>query len=160
MAEPFDWITPAINVLQKNRDILVANPVWESDPSGVERESVRRDGSHFVGRGFSDQCFLVDAERLAKPIYCYKHPAGDRYPMSDLGDIFEKRVDAYMRHKGLLRLTDPRVSYIHRGAEGTGYPSPPFWMRLRRRVQRFFSGTATVVSPVYEGRPKRQNISS
>jgi len=160
MAEPFDWITPAIDVFRKNRDILVANPLWESDPSGVERESLRRDGCHFVGRGFSDQCFLVDAERLAKPVYRYKHPTGDRYPMSDLGDIFEKRVDAYMRNEGLLRLTDPRASYIHRGVEGVGYPSPPLWMRLRRRVQKFFSRNVVVASSGYQGRPKGQNISS
>jgi len=160
MVEPFDWITPAIEVLQKQPDILVANPVWEKDPAGVERESLRRQGHHFVGRGFSDQCFLVDAERLAKPVYRYKHPAGDRYPMSDLGDIFEKRVDAYMRHKGLMRLTDPRASYIHRGVEGTGYPSPTLWMRLRRRVQRFFTPSVRAASSVSEGRPKQHNISA
>lgn len=139
MAEAFDWVTPALRALEKNSQILVANPLWASDPGGMERESIRREGHHFLGRGFSDQCFLVDAGRLAKPIYGYKHPAGERYPMSDVGDIFEKRVDAYMRHNGLLRLTDPRASYIHRGTEGTGYPAPPLWMRLRRRIQSLFT---------------------
>jgi hypothetical protein len=139
MAEPFDWITPALRVLGENTDILVANPVWASDPEGVEREAIRREGHHFVGRGFSDQCFLVDAARLARPVYKYKHPSGSRYPMSDVGDIFEKRVDAYMRNHGLLRLTDPRASYIHRGPEGSGYPTPPLWMRLRRKLQKLFA---------------------
>lgn len=139
MTEAFDWITPALRALEENSQILVANPFWASDPGGMEREAIRREGHHFVGRGFSDQCFLVDADRLAKPIYGYKHAAGDRYPMSDVGDIFEKRIDAYMRHNGLLRLTDPRASYIHHGAEGTGYPTPPLWMRVRRRFQRFLS---------------------
>ena len=160
MAEPVDWITPALRVLSENSDILVANPVWASDPAGVEREAIRREGHHFVGRGFSDQCFLVDAARLAQPVYKYQHPAGSRYPMSDVGDIFEKRVDAYMRHHGLLRLTDPRASYIHRGPEGSGYPTPPFWMRLRRRIQRLFTpGSAPGKAPA-KGFRKKHTISS
>lgn len=133
---PFDWISDAVAKLAGNRDILVVNPSWASDPEGASRESVRREGDHWVGSGFSDQCFLVDAKRMAAPIYKYTHEAGARYPMSDLGDIFEKRVDAYMRQHNLLRASDARVFYRHAGTEGQGYPRLPLVRRVLRKARR------------------------
>ena len=135
LLQPFDWISPALHKLNGNPDFLVANPTWASDLPGAARESLHRDGIHFVGYGFSDQCFLIDAARLAKPVYGFVHPAGVRYPMSDLGDIFEKRIDAYMRCTGLLRLTDPRAFYIHEGPEGMSYPKKPFILSIKNRLR-------------------------
>jgi hypothetical protein len=136
LATPFDWVSDAVAKLEADPTLLVANPSWGSDPTGAERESLRRDGDHWVGLGFSDQCFLADAKRLAAPIYGYQHDAGSRYPMSDLGDIFEKRVDAYMRHHNLLRISDTRVFYNHAGVEGAGYPRLPLLQRILRRGRR------------------------
>ncbi len=135
---PFDWISDAVAKLEADPRLLVANPSWASDPDGAQREALRRDGDHWVGVGFSDQCFLADAGRLAAPIYHYKHEAGGRYPMSDLGDIFEKRVDAYMRHHKLLRISDARVFYSHAGIEGKGYPKLPLLRRMLRKGRRLF----------------------
>ena len=56
--------------------------------------------------------------------------------MSDLGDIFEKRVDAYMRHQNLLRISDSRVFYNHAGVEGLGYPRLPLFRRLVRKGRK------------------------
>jgi hypothetical protein len=56
--------------------------------------------------------------------------------MSDLGDIFEKRVDAYMRHHNLLRLSDARALYNHAGVEGEGYPKLPLFSRMLRRGKK------------------------
>ncbi len=131
----FDWVTPALAKMEQDPRYLVANPSWASDPEGACRESIGREGPHWVGRGFSDQCFLVDARRLARPVYGYTHPDGARYPMSDLGDIFEKRIDAFMRKEGLLRITDSRVSYTHHGIEGLNYPKAPVWLRFRRKLK-------------------------
>lgn len=139
LVEPFDWITDALAKLEQNRNILVVNPSWASDPEGARRESQRREGDHWVGSGFSDQCFLADAKRLAAPIYGYKHEAGARYPMSDLGDIFEKRIDAYMRHHNLLRASDRRIFYRHAGVEGQGYPRLPLVRRLFRKARRLLA---------------------
>ena len=133
---PFDWISEAVAKLEADQSLLVANPSWASDPTGAHRESIRREGDHWIGMGFSDQCFLVDSTRLAAPIYRYKHEAGSRYPMSDLGDIFEKRVDAYMRHHKLLRISDARVFYNHAGVEGVGYPRLPLFQRVLRKGRR------------------------
>jgi hypothetical protein len=136
LAAPFDWVSDAVTKLEADPRILVANPSWASDPGGAQREAICRNGDHWLGVGFSDQCFLADAGRLASPIYHYKHEAGDRYPMSDLGDIFEKRVDAYMRHHNLLRLSDARVFYRHEGIEGQGYPRLPLLKRILRGGRR------------------------
>ena len=146
LLKPSDWITPALEMLRANPGCLVANPSWASDPVGAEREAVRKEGAYFLGHGFSDQCFLADASRLARPVYRFKHPAGDRYPMSDLGDIFEKRMDAYMRHENLLRITDSRVFYRHLGREGTGYPRAPLMQRVGRRILRVWRGASAIWS--------------
>jgi hypothetical protein len=77
----------------------------------------------------------VDAARLSGKFYGFNHPSGARYPLSELGAVFEQRVDAYMRHSGLLRLTDPRARYVHAGAEGLGYPKLPLWKRIQRKLK-------------------------
>lgn len=139
LVNPFDWVSDAVRKLDGDQSLLVANPSWASDPFGAERESLRRDGDHWIGSGFSDQCFLADSRRLAAPIYNYKHETGGRYPMSDIGDIFEKRLDAYMRHHGLMRISDARVFYAHAGVEGGGYPRPPIARRILRRGARLLA---------------------
>jgi hypothetical protein len=141
LVTPFDWISDALKKMEADQSILVANPSWASDPAGAEHEAQRRDGNYWIGSGFSDQCFLADSSRLAAPIYNYKHEAGDRYPMSDIGDIFEKRVDAYMRHHRLLRISDARVLYAHTGVEGQGYPQLPLARRILRRGARMLEMT-------------------
>jgi hypothetical protein len=136
LVTPFDWITDAVAKMESDPRILVANPSWASDPGGAQRESLRRDGHYWLGDGFSDQCFLAAASRLAAPIYRYKHSAGGRYPMSELGDTFEKRVDAYMRHHNLSRISDSRAFYNHAGVEGVGYPKLPLMKRILRKGRR------------------------
>ena len=136
LVTPFDWVTDAVAKMESDPRILVANPSWASDPEGAQRESLRRDGHYWLGQGFSDQCFLADAGRLAAPIYRHKHATGGRYPMSEVGDTFEKRVDAYMRHNKLSRISDSRAFYNHAGVEGLGYPKLPLMKRILRKVRR------------------------
>jgi hypothetical protein len=161
MEQPCDWVTPAIEKLRSNPLLLVANPAWASDPSGADREALLSEGPYRLGYGFSDQIFLVRAERLRRPVYGYQHPAGERYPMSDVGDIFEKRIDAFMRCEGLLRLTDTRAVYRHRGAEGTGYPRAAFWKRALRRMRGLGRSSGAwlqrVISPEKLGGGRRRS---
>jgi hypothetical protein len=160
MEQPQDWVTPAIDKLHANPLLLVANPAWASDPGGAEREALLSDGPYRVGYGFSDQIFLVRPDRLRGPVFGYRHPAGQRYPMSDVGDIFEKRVDAFMRCEGLMRLTDTRVFYRHCGPEGSGYPRAAFWKRALRRIHGLGSASSSlwnrVVSPEKMGLGRRR----
>lgn len=138
LVEAADWISPALEKLQSTPRYLVANPAWGTDPEAVEREAISKDGAYWVGHGFSDQCFLADAARLAQKVYGFEHASGSRYPLSGLGAVFEQRVDAYMRHAGLLRLTDPRARYTHKGPEGAGYPDLPLWKRIQRKIKTLF----------------------
>ena len=130
-----DWITPAVEKLESEPRFLIANPSWTADSSVIETEALFKSGEYFAGPGFSDQCFLASANRLAAKIYGFKHASGSRYPLSGMGEVFEQRIDAYMRNNGLLRLTDPRAQYIHRGPEGTGYPQLPLWKRVQRKFR-------------------------
>jgi hypothetical protein len=134
-----DWVTSALEKLQNEPRFLIANPAWTADSSAIESEALFKSGEYFAGNGFSDQCFLANANRLAAKIYGFKHPSGSRYPLSGMGEVFEQRIDAYMRTNGLLRLTDPRVQYIHHGPEGTGYPQLPLWKRVQRKLHNLLS---------------------
>ena len=92
---------------------VCANPCWNSRYAEAESESTSRDGPWFVGQGFSDQCYLVPKALFDSDIYREAHPFSERYPVYG-GELFEKRVDSYMRNHGLLRLTRTDMSYRHR----------------------------------------------
>jgi hypothetical protein len=130
-----DWVTPALQKLEDEPRFLIANPAWTADSSAIESEALFKSGEYYAGHGFSDQCFLANANRLAAKIYGCKHPSGARYPLSGMGEVFEQRIDAYMRNHDLLRLTDPRARYVHHGPEGTGYPELPLWKRVQRKLR-------------------------
>jgi hypothetical protein len=119
---PFDWITPAIDAMDADPRIVVANPDWT--PSTLDEETIEQRGDFAIGRGFSDQLFLVRREDLARPIYHQRCIARLRYPIAHIGDVFEARVDAWMRHNGRLRATHTGVRYLH-PVEGAGASHPP-----------------------------------
>lgn len=114
-----DWITPSIRALRADPAFAVANPIWGPSAFGgpigftdASSEAIAETPDFFIGYGFSDQCYLVDVERFRGDIYRQEHYAGDRYP-SYGGPLFEKRVDAWMRTTGRLRLTCKRAAYLH-----------------------------------------------
>ena len=134
--EPHDWITPSIDLMEHDPGVLVANPRWHL-PGAVdtlERETLRFEGDFAIGRGFSDQAFLVRRSDFARPIYRYLAPAAWRYPTAPYGAIFEQRVDAYMRRKGFLRATYLHATYVHPVGHAA-YPASR-WTPLRRRTFR------------------------
>jgi hypothetical protein len=105
-----DWITPAYAELRKNPRLLLANPSWEHPRAdgarpGVEREARVVSGDFAIGHGFSDQAFLVRRSDVAAPIYRTRCIAKIVHPRAHKGTTFEPRVNAYMRHNGLLRAT-------------------------------------------------------
>ena len=117
LSRPFDWITEATQKLLSEKQLVVANPSW--DEAGPAAECILHEYPYYIGYGFSDQCFLVKRAVFAAPIYEYRHEASLRYPMAELGRIFEMRVDSFMRCNQLLRLTDERVFYIHPSTGGS-----------------------------------------
>jgi hypothetical protein len=129
LERPTDWITPTIEVMNQDRRVLVGNPVWPAPT--LERETLEDRGDFALGRGFSDQLYLVRREDMARPIYSERCLARLRYPMAHQGFIFEARVDSHMRHGQRLRATYRRARYTHPPPpDGPAYPAGSARQRL------------------------------
>ena len=137
LAEPYDWISSAIEKLEDNLWYIVANPAWGWDIDGARNEALEEDPPYFVSQAFSDACFLGKRAIFAQPIYNYRHASGKHYPLSHVGEVFEQRVGAFMRIRGYFRLTDSRAVYDHHGVLGGAYPSPSRLQKLKIRIQRY-----------------------
>lgn len=106
------WIDEAINLFIDRNDIIVANPVWNDSFIQAKNESIEEIGNFYLSYGFSDQCYLIKTDIFKKQIYNNKNIESERYPKYG-GELFEKRVDSYMRNNNLYRITSKRVSYNH-----------------------------------------------
>jgi hypothetical protein len=124
---PVDWVTPSIELLERDRTLLSANPNWPVDNLG--EFTLREEGPFAIGQGFSDQAFVARRSELARPIYRQRCLALKRYPLSYVGPIFEARVDAHMRHAGRLRATYRDAVYHQEVEMGTSWPA----LTLRER---------------------------
>jgi hypothetical protein len=114
MANGHEWIGPAIQRMEENATILVANPTWNYKFHRAKEESFDEDDNFYIGNGFSDQCYLIAPARFRQRIYNEKNEISHRlYPQYG-GESFEKRVDAYMRNHGYLRITSKKASYLHK----------------------------------------------
>jgi len=121
-----DWIGPALELMERDRRVLVANPNWEVD--NLAAFTSEEAGAFALGHGFSDQVFLGRRAELGRPIYGRRSVARWRYPYPD---SFEARVDAHLRHAGRLRATHRSAVYEHRVAMGTSWPARSLPTRLR-----------------------------
>jgi hypothetical protein len=131
LEQPADWITPTIELMDQDRRLLVGNPNWEAET--LDETSVGRRGPFAIGRGFSDQVFLVRRSELARPVYSERCVARLRYPVAHLGHIFEARVDAHMRHNDRWRATYADARYLHPwDPHTTAYPHGTLAQRARR----------------------------
>lgn len=109
-----DWISEACQIMDLESKYVVANPCWDYRFVDAISQSVYSNAGNFiVGYGFSDQCYLVRTADFRAQIYNFKHPDSERYPKYG-GELFEKRVDSFMRTNHLLRLTHTKESYVHR----------------------------------------------
>lgn len=120
------WVEKAVKLLSESDNYFVTNPTWNSNFQEAKSESFDETEDNFIGYGFSDQCFMVRTADFRKPIYNETHPASERYPKY-AGELFEKRVDSYMRNHQLYRATSKVSSYIHQN-----YPPLPFYKKLFR----------------------------
>lgn len=130
--KPFHWIDDAIERMSTSCKIKTANPVWNNKYDEARNESIDEDEEFYIGYGFSDQSYLIKAEDFKKPVYNEKNIESERYPGYG-GELFEKRVDAWMRNNDFLRLTCKNGSYIHKN-----YPKNKFlrkiYLLLRSRI--------------------------
>jgi len=107
-----NWICDAYDIMEKNKDYIVANPTWNMDFLGAKAEAFDRINDFFISYGFSDQCYLVKTKIFRDKIYNFTHHESERYPIYG-GELFEKRVDSFMRTNNLYRLTSSKQNYIH-----------------------------------------------
>lgn len=128
--KPCAWLPPALELLQRDRRIVVANLTWDANYAEAERESTSTTDDFFLGPGFSDQCYLVRTADLQQPIYGFTHEASARFPLY-AGESFEKRVDSWMQTHGYLRATYRHGAYLHQNVP------PPLSVRLRRSLGGF-----------------------
>jgi len=112
--EKSNWLTEACSIFEERQDIIVANPVWNYKFNEAKNEANGKTMNNFyIGYGFSDQCYLVKTTDFRARIYNYKHFLSERYPKYG-GELFEKRIDSYMRVNEKQRITSNKESYIHK----------------------------------------------
>lgn len=108
----YRWIMESLDILQDNKNIIVANPVWNFNFKGAKSESFNEINNFYVSQGFSDQCYLIKVPYFKGEFYNESNSYSERYPDYG-GESFEKRVDSYMRERNLMRITSKNDSYIH-----------------------------------------------
>jgi hypothetical protein len=145
MIEPVDWVTPALDLMRRDRRVMVANPYWNIPT--LEQTTFERDGEFALGHGFSDQVWLARRWDLSRPIYHQRSLARLRYPMAHVGHIFEARVDAHLRHHGRLRATHVRATYRHPPNMGVSYP-PRTRLQTLRYVRNRLVTSGLLLVPV------------
>lgn len=106
-----NWIKKGIKIIKNNPNIVLANPTWNYKFTEAKSEAASELEDFYVGSGFSDQCYLIKTAEFKNPIYNEKNPISERYP-SYGGELFEKRVDAFMRNNNKLRITHKENAYV------------------------------------------------
>ena len=145
MIAPVDWITPGLELMERDQRVMVANPYWNVPT--LEQTTFERDGEFALGHGFSDQVWLARRSDLSRPIYHQRSLARLRYPMAHVGHIFEARVDAHLRHHGRLRATHVRATYSHPPNMGISYPARSLLHSMRYARNRLVT-TALLLAPL------------
>jgi hypothetical protein len=108
-----DWLVKCIDALNSDPNLKVANLTWNHQYSAAWRESIKTDTDFFIGYGFSDQMYLIRTCDFRAQIYNETNAASSRYPAYG-GNLFERRVDSWMRNNEFLRATYRHSSYIHK----------------------------------------------
>lgn len=109
---PLTWFDTAIELLRARDDVSVVNLAWDLKFSEVDKDAIFLEETFAYGYGFSDQMYVIRSKEFKNDIYTFSHPESNRYPKYG-GELFEKRIDSWMRVKSRLRATSRRWSYRH-----------------------------------------------
>lgn len=109
-----NWIQPGLALLQnKAMSVVVVNASWDNTFAGPKQEALDETADFYIGYGCSDQCYLVNTAYFKQLNYKEQNPVSDaNYPTYG-GELFEKRVDAYLRNNQQYRATSKHSCYIH-----------------------------------------------
>ena len=108
-----NWLETGLRTLENNPQIKVVNLSWDRYGSKMIEEMINETSESWNSIGFSDQMYLVRTEDFRGKIYNYHHSYSDRYPKYG-GELFEKRVDSWLRVNNFYRATLKDGLYIHR----------------------------------------------
>lgn len=111
-SQSYDWIPKALEIMESDPQIKVANLTWNSKYLEAQNESILETQDFYIGYGFSDQSYIIKTKDFCAPIYSEFNPASQRYPIYG-GELFEKRVDSWIRNRNYLRATYKHGTYIH-----------------------------------------------
>ena len=126
LAKGADWLTPAINIMDHDAQVKVANACWNNNYAAAKNEAVKENKDCFWSHGLSDQCYLVRAADFKAKIYNESNTLSDRYPKYG-GELFEKRVDSWLRNNHYWRVTSRHNHYWHHNFPKSG------WRKLLRQ---------------------------
>ncbi|RFM27821.1 hypothetical protein [Deminuibacter soli] len=129
--KPTDWIQQALAVFNSREEVVVANPTWDFNFTQAKEESFDELEHFYLGYGFSDQCYLIKTAVFRAPVYNETHALSVRYPAYG-GELFEKRVDSFMRNHQLFRITSKEAVYVHEN-----FPAGK-WQRFRRKMDVYW----------------------
>lgn len=110
---PRAWLAEGLQILQTHPQVKVFNLIWNFNEAEARAESFASDDRVYFGFGFSDQMYLVRSADFKAPIYGESNPESERYPLYG-GQLFEKRVDSWMRNHRFWRATSRHGSYLHK----------------------------------------------
>jgi hypothetical protein len=152
LAEPVDWISPALELMRSDDRVMLANPSWELPDAqgrrpGVERETAFASDGFALGPGVSDQVFLASRAELAASIYRQRCIVRITYPGAHKAHVFEARLAAHMRHHGRLRATSLSATYLTDTSQGTSAYPPDGLAQTVRYVRNAAVIRAMHVSP-------------
>jgi hypothetical protein len=106
------WLKLGLDLLEAKPEVKVYNLTWNRRYKEAINEALEQDQDFYYGYGFSDQMYLVRTADFRAPIYEEFHEASKRYPQYG-GELFEKRVDSWMRNNHCVRATYRHASYLH-----------------------------------------------
>jgi hypothetical protein len=108
------WIDEAIVLIRTDKNILAASAFWEARKLNTsEHQNGKGNNDFLYSIGFSDQCYLIDPIRFRADIYNEPETVFDRFPAYG-GELFEKRVNIYLRNHNLTRIVSKQAAYRHR----------------------------------------------
>lgn len=107
-----EWIDSFIKNNNENNNYIISTLIWNNKINEVIKESANHIPNFYIAQGFSDQCYLIEVNEFKKDIYNENNYFSNRYPKYG-GELFEKRVDAYMRNHDKIRLISDKYAYVH-----------------------------------------------
>ena len=111
-----DWVKKSIDKMLEEPSVLVCNPLWNNDFEMAQKESIREDEDFWYSNTFSDQCYLININRIKekKMIFSERNYLTEKkFPIYG-GNCFERRFSAYLNNHSLYRCTYKHCSYIHK----------------------------------------------